>query len=144
MAALILGAMNIEPIHPNRVAQLWPQIADLLASALVTGGGEYNADQLKVMLVQGQQALLVVASPDGAISGALTVAFENYPNDRIAFVTSVGGKMICDADAWQQFEDWARQHGATKIRGYAHKSVARLWRQKFGVEQRYLIVEKPL
>lgn len=136
--------MNIEPIHPNRIAQLWPKVASLLESALLTGGGEYSADQLKVMLVQGQQALIVVSSPEGDIAGALTVAFENYPNDRIAFVTSVGGRMICDAEAWRQFEDWARAHGATRIRGCAHRSVARLWRQKFGVKQRYLIVEKPL
>lgn len=136
--------MHIELVQPSMVQQQWGRVAPFLDAALKTGGGEYGVDQLKVMLTQGIQALIVVLDDSGAVAGALTVAFENYPNDRIAFVTSVGGRMISDADAWSQFEDWARMNGATKIRGCAHKSVARLWRQKFGVKQRYLIVEKTL
>jgi hypothetical protein len=30
------------------------------------------------------------------------------------------------------------------IRGAAHETVARLWRRKFGVQSRYIIVEKKL
>lgn len=135
--------MNLRPVDPRYIAQLWPKIGNMLSKALDTGAGEYNADQLKVMLVNGNQVLLVVEK-DEQIKGAFTIAFENYPNDRIAFVTSVGGRAMCDQEAWEQFEHWARLQGCTKIRGAAYESVARLWRQKFGVESRYIIVEKSL
>lgn len=136
--------MNLQPVHPNFVCQVWPRVEAMLTAALLTGGGEYNVDQLKAMLVQGSQCLLLCVRESGDVAGAFTVAFENYPNDRIAFVTAVGGRAICDAQAWGQFEKWARDMGCTKIRGAAHDSVARLWRQKFNVQPRYLIVEKSL
>lgn len=135
--------MNLRPVPIAYIAQLWPQIGAMIGKALDTGAGEYNADQLKVMLVNGAQTLLVVEQ-DEKIKGAFCIAFENYPNDRIAFVTAVGGRAMCDQGAWQQFEHWARLQGCTKIRGAAYESVARLWRQKFGVESRYIIVEKKL
>lgn len=136
--------MQIHHVTPNFICQLWPRIEAMLTAALETGGGEYNADQLKAMLVRGDQCLLLCLREDGQIAGSFTIAFENYPNDRIAFVTAVGGRAICDGEAWAQFEAWAKSCGATKIRGAAHPAVARLWRQKFGVQQRYLIVEKSL
>lgn len=135
--------MNLRPVDPRYIAQLWPQIGPMLDKALQTGAGEYNADQLKVMLVNGQQVLLVVEHED-KVRGAFSIVFENYPNDRIAFVTAVGGRAMCDQQAWGQLEHWARLQGCTKVRGAAYESVARLWRQKFGVQSRYLIVEKSL
>lgn len=135
--------MNVRPVHPQYVPQLWPKVGAMLQKALETGAGEYNADQLKVMLVNGHQTLLVVEK-DGEVKGAFCIVFELYPNDRIAFVTAVGGRAICDQEAWKQFEHWARLQGCTKIRGAAYESVARLWRQKFGVVSRYIIVEKDL
>jgi hypothetical protein len=135
--------MNLRPVPPAYIPQLWAKVGNMLSKALETGAGEYNADQLKVMLVNGQQVLLVVESGE-EIKGAFCIAFEMYPNDRIAFVTAVGGRAMCDQEAWKQFEHWARLQGCTKIRGAAYESVARLWRQKFGVESRYLIVEKEL
>lgn len=134
--------MNTTPIHPSFIQQIWPKVETMIDRALKTGALEYTADQLKVMLVNGQQILLVVES-EGTVKGAFTVAFENYPNDRIAFVTSIGGR-VSDQEAWKQFEEWARAQGCTKVRGAAFESVARLWRQKFGVESRYIIVEKSL
>ena len=127
----------------NFIAQLWPKVKDMLEAALTHSAGEYNADQLKVMLVNGLQVLLI-AERDGKIYGAATIHFENYPNDRIAFMTAIGGRMIANQDCWQQFLDWARANGCTKVRGAAFEAVARLWRQKFGVESRYIIVEKSL
>lgn len=135
--------MNTRHVNPNYIAQMWPQVEGMLAAALEHSAGEYDVNQLKVMLVNGSQSLLVVES-DGVINGAIAVAFENYPNDRIAFVTAVGGRWIVKQDAWSQFEDWCRAMGCTKIRGAAYESVARLWKRHFGVEPKYLIVEKSL
>jgi len=39
---------------------------------------------------------------------------------------------------------YAKQNGATAVRGSARESVARLWRQKYGFESIYITVEKRL
>jgi hypothetical protein len=115
----------------------------MLDLAMKHSAGEYSTEQLKVMLVNGLQTLLV-ADDNGEFKGAATIAFENYPNDRIAFVTAIGGRMIANQEIWRQFENWCRANGCTKVRGFAFESVARLWKSRFNVEPVYLVVEKKL
>ena len=134
--------MNTQPIHPDYVHQIWPTVARWLENGLVHSGGEYNIDQLKVFVQQGSHILHVFIE-DGEYVGAVTVAFENYPNARIAFVSSIGGRSIADLSALSSFSDWCRAAGCTSIRGAVRPSVARLC-NKFGFEQRYIIVEQSL
>lgn len=135
--------MRIHQVNPSYVCQIWPSVEGFLSSALMTGGGEYNVDQLKGFLTDGRQCLLV-ADDDGEIKGACAISFNSYPNEYIAFVTAIGGRMIANKDLFSQLCEWAKSQGATKIRGAAFESVERLWRQKFGFEERYRIVEKSL
>jgi hypothetical protein len=136
--------MQVQYINPMYVHQVWHLVEKYLEKGLARSGGEYNVDQLKVFLVSGDQQLLVAVDDNGDVCGAAAVQFINYPNDRVAFITSVGGKMIANLEVWQQFEEWCKQSGATMVRGAAFESVARLWKKAFGVEQRYVIVEKKL
>ena len=106
-------------------------------------GGEYSLEQLKVMLTQGKQTLCVGTELDDltlSIKCALTIEWINYPNDRVAFITSIGGKT--DKLGFEQFENWVRANGGTKIQGAAFEAVARLWKRAYGFENRYIIVEK--
>jgi hypothetical protein len=135
--------MNLLQVNPNYVCQLWPKVSGMLEKALLTGGGEYNIDQLKVYLTEGNKTLLVV-DDNGDIKGAVAITLLRYPNDLICFISAVGGKMITSKDLFSQLENWAKSQGCTKIQGAAFESVARLWRQRFGVIERYRIVEKPL
>ena len=96
------------------------------------------------MLVRGEHTLLVVENDEGGVAGAATVVFENYPSARIAFISSVGGRMLANKEVYAQLVDWCKANGCTKIRGAARESIARLWKQKFGFEQRYIIVEQQL
>ena len=133
----------VRQVNPIFIHTIWAQVESMLEKALEHSSGEYNVDQLKVFLVQGLQTLLV-AEDDGKIYGAATISFENYPNDRIAFMTAIGGKMIASKSCWEQFCNWAKANGCTKVRGAAFEEVARLWHQRFGVESVYIIVEKKL
>jgi hypothetical protein len=116
----------------------------MLARALVHSGGEFTIDQLKFMLVRGEQTLLVASEEDGPIQGAAAVIFENFPNERIAFITAIGGRLIACQDLFEQLVEWGRINGATKIRGVAGLAVTRLWKQKFGFAHRYNIVERDI
>jgi hypothetical protein len=95
------------------------------------------------MLTSGVQHLLV-AEINGEVHGAATICFEQYPNERIAFVTAIGGYMIANKDIWKQFENWCKNNGCTKVRGFAFESVARLWKKRFDVDTVYVVVEKTI
>lgn len=136
--------MKLMQIHPGHVCQNWPFVAHWLAPAMAHSAGEYTIDQLKVMLVSGAQALLVVIDDDGGIHGALTVATERYPEMTVALITAIGGKLISSQPLFEEFKAWATAHGHTHIRGLAHESVARLWRQRFGYREIYRTVEYAL
>lgn len=62
-----------------------------ITKALDKGNNEFTADQLKLLVTQGQQQLLLVMKEDKCYV-ALTVQWINYPNDRVAYITYIGGK----------------------------------------------------
>jgi hypothetical protein len=128
-------------IVPN-VQQAWHQVEDMLASAMVHVDGEYTLDQLKVMLVDGKQTLLVLVDDDNKIQTAFTIQWIDYPNDKVAFLTAIGGKT--DLNAFNQFKDWVKASGGTKIQGATFEAVARLWKMKLGFKHKYTIMEYEL
>ena len=135
-----MSSVQIVPSH--YVYHVWDRVVGYLERGLERSGGEYTAEQLKVPLTQGAQTLILVLDDDDEIKGALTIEWINYPNDRVAFITSIGGATY--EPAWQQFIAWLRTNGCTAIRGAAFESVARLWKKKYGFQSRYVMVEKRL
>lgn len=135
--------VSVEQVSPMHVVAIWPRVEPFLARALVFAAGDYTIDQLKAFLVGGHQVLLV-ADNDGEIVGAATVCPIRYPNATVAFITSVGGRLISNQDLFTQLCDWCRGQGFTDIRGAVRESVARLYRQKFGFGDVYQIVGRQL
>lgn len=131
--------LNLRIVPATHIQQTWHEVEDMLYSAMVHAGGEYNLDQLKLMLVENKQVLLVLVDDDNKIKTAFTVEWINYPNDRVAFLTAIGGRT--DLDAFNQFKEWVKINGGTKVQGAAFESVARLWKRKLGFENKYIIVE---
>ena len=115
----------------------------MLAAALKYSAGEYSIDQLRAMVARGQHALLVATDDQNEIHGAATVAFENHPNQRIAFVTTLGGRLIVCKELRNQLFEWCRDQGATRIRGACRKSAARLF-ERMGMKPIYIIMDKQL
>ena len=130
-------------VVPNtHIQQTWDKVEKMLGDAMKHSGGEYDLDQLKVMLVEGRQTLLVTANEDMSIKCSFTIEWINYPNDRVAFITAIGGKTC--TDGWNQFLEWVKRNGGTKVQGAAYESVARLWKKRYGFENRYILVERKL
>ena len=134
--------LNLRIVPSSHIQQTWHEVESMLDKALAHSAGEYNLDQLKLMLVDGKQVLLVLVNDNNEIETAFTVEWINYPNHRIAFLTAIGGKT--DINAFNQFKEWVKVNGGTKIQGAAFESVARLWKKKLGFENRYIIVEYAL
>lgn len=136
--------MKLVHIPTQFVAQTWEKACPFIANALEYAQDDYTIDQVKVYLSTGQWIMIVASNEINEVVGASTITFHNYPNDRVAFVTTVGGKFISDTDTYNQFKEILKGFGATKIQGAARKSIARLWRTKLGFKERHIIVEAKL
>ncbi len=130
--------MNIQRVDVGHIHQIWNLVEEYIASALEYSKGDYTLESVKVLLITGQW-MLVVAVDGDEIKGAATVAFNNRPHDRVAFVTAIGGKLISSAESFAQLKDLLRTVGATCIEGAARDSIARLW-SRYGFEEKYKIV----
>jgi hypothetical protein len=141
--------LQIQPVSANYVAQVWPQVKDFLQEALVKGdpvpewSDNYDISHVQGFLTSGAWELVVAADEQGVIHGCCTVSFANYPKNRVAFITLIGGKLISSQDTFKQLSNILRLAGATKIQGMARPAIARLWKQ-FGFEQRTTLVEVKL
>ena len=132
--------MIVQHVPVEFVAQTWPLVEKHIASAEKFGGDDYTADQIKVYLAKNLWTLLVAVDESNQVQGAATVAFQNYPNDRIAFVTTMGGTMMVNEEVLASLKQALKGFGATKIQGAMRPSMVRL-SQKVGFVERYTIVE---
>jgi len=135
--------LSIQPVGTAYFHQTWPLVEGFLAEALKWGEDDYTADQAKTYLARGDWALIVAVDEENKIQGAAAVNFLNMPNDRVAFVVAIGGKLISNKDTYEQFSTLLKSYGATKIQGAAREAIARLW-TRYGFKERYRIVEAKL
>lgn len=135
--------LSIQPVATAYVHQTWPLVEGFLAEALKWGEDDYTAEQAKAYLAKGEWLLVVAVDEENKIQGASAVNFFNMPNDRIAFVIAIGGKLITSQDTYAQFSALLKTYGATKIQGAAREAIARLW-TRYGFKERYRIVEAKL
>jgi hypothetical protein len=135
--------MNVFPLNVAYLHQHWEEIEKYLQPALdLSGVEEFTLEQMKVYIVNGNWTLIAVEE-NKKLCGAVVVAFANYPNDRIAFVTAIGGKFISSRESSDKFKALLKSMGATKIQGYARESVARLWK-RIGFANKQILVEYKL
>ena len=132
--------LTIQPVPTTKFHQTWPLVEEFLAEALKWGEDDYTKEQAKALLAQGSWLLLVAVDEENIVHGASSVNFINMPNDRIAFITAIGGKLISNTDTYAQLCTVLKGFGATKIQGAARESIARLW-SRYGFKERYIIVE---
>jgi hypothetical protein len=130
--------MNILPVELGHLHRVWPAVEEFIASALEHSTGDYSLDSVKTLLSTGNWMLLV-AVDEQKIHGAATVHMFNRPNDRVAFITTIGGRLISSDDTFRQLKDLLYSLGATCIEGAARESIARLWK-RYGFEEKYRIV----
>jgi len=130
--------MKIQHVNLEYVNQVWPKVEDYIKWAL-DYQTDYTVEHVKTFIVTGAWTLVVAVDEAGEIKGASAIQFFNRPNDRVAFVVSMGGKLITNKETFQQFSDLLRAFGATAIEGAARESIARLWK-RYGFEEKYRIV----
>lgn len=138
--------LTVKPVNANYVHQTWPMVKPFVDDALNKGHDfpdwamQYNSDHVLQFLASGSWLLLVAVDEESKIHGACTVSFLNYPMHRVAFVTTIGGKLISSDSTFEQFRQILKSHGATKIQGYCREAIVRLWK-RYNFEPRNTLVE---
>jgi len=131
--------MKLYVVPTNQVQRFWYLAEPLLQKALEKGNGEFTAEQLKLLVTQGQQQLLLVMK-DEICYVALTVQWINYPNDRVAYITYIGGKNT--KAGMEQFKQWVKHNGGTSIQGSTKfESITKLWNRLYGFNKKYQLME---
>ena len=91
---------------------------------------------------RGDQQLLLIMV-DGKCVCAFTVIQYNFPRHRQMYMSYIGGRQT--KEGWEQFKQWTLNQGCDRISGSAtSESIARLWKQQFGFEKKYISVELKL
>ncbi len=135
---------QVHTVVADKVNDIWDEVGPLLNKAFLSHDDvDYGIEYLKEELVSGKQHLFLVVE-DEKIIGAYTVELIDYNNHRVALTTCIGGKGLFNKNTVQQYEDWARSQGATKIRAYTKKAQARLFKLKMGLEPVMYVLEKRL
>ena len=141
--------MIIKHVDVNYCSQIWHLVEGYLNNALTKGdevpdwSDNYSIDHVQGFITAGTWTLIVALDEENKIQGAATVSFANYPKNRVAFITLIGGRLISNQDTFEQLKALLKQFGATKIQGMARPAIARLWKQ-YGFEQRTTLVEVKL
>ena len=129
--------MKIQHVDINYTNQIWPQVEQFIEAALAYQD-DYSIEHVKVFVTNGTWTLIVAIDDEQTIHGAATIQFYNRPNDRVAFVVTMGGKLITGSETYAQFTDLLKAFGATYIEGASRASAMRLW-ERFGLKEKYRV-----
>ena len=130
--------MNLQVVPVQWVHRTWPMVSAFIEDALKHAKGDYTLDHVQSLLSTGEWTL-VVGVEDGVIHGAATVSLFNRPTDRVAFITTVGGKLVIDDSTFEQVKAIVASMGATALECAARESMTRLL-GRYGFEEKYRIV----
>ena len=135
--------LSVQLVPLSLVHQTWHLVEKFIEDALKWGEDDYTIEQARQNIAEGKWMLVVAIDEQQAIHGAAAINLYNMPNARIAFVVAIGGKLISSPETYEQLCSLVKSLGATRIRGVARESIARLWK-RYGFEERYILVEAKL
>jgi hypothetical protein len=136
-------SLKVQQVPLEYVNQTWDYVEPFIEAALEFSAGDYNAEEIRVMIALGSWHLVVATDEENTIHGALVVTYFNRPTDRVGFVVAIGGKLVSNRATWAQFEDILRSNGATYLEGAGRESIVKLW-SRYGMKPKYTIIGKKL
>ena len=134
--------MRFELVPNEWTARIWPEVEQYVSMAQEFSSEEYTVEQVKTLVLTGVWNLLVATNED-ELCGAVVMAVSNRPNDRVAFIVTMGGKNIVSVDSINQIKEIAVKLGATVLEGAVRESVARL-AIKVGFTEKCRLIEVKL
>ena len=119
--------LRVEVVPVEFVHTVWPKIERYIEAAIEHANGALTVEEVKVRVTDGAWMLIIAINNSDTIQGTAVVSFFNRADNRVAYVTSIGGRLLANADTFSQFCGILRAHGATCIEGTVRDSLLRLW-----------------
>jgi len=133
---------NLFYVPTNHIHQFWHLAEHHLQRAIETAHGEFTIDQLKQYASLGNCCLFLIMDEDNKCHGAITGQWTIYPNDRVFYITYLGGNGV--TDTWDQVKQWVHNNGGTVIQGSTgKKSLIKLY-ERLDFNQKYTLMEYKL
>ena len=126
--------IRVQHVDPNYIYQVWPLVKPWIVPVFEKSllSNYYSIDNLKEYIIRGEQVMLVGVDEDGGLQGEVTIQWCNYPNSRVAYITTFGANIGAELEAYNEFVKWLKAMGATRVECSARPSVARLLKNKMG------------
>ena len=115
--------MSIRYVNVWELDAVWPHAEKYIQDGLEYSRGEMNASQARYAITMNLAELFVCEDEHG-INGAVLVNFVNYPNYRVAHISSLGGKGVM-----HNFDDLKallKRAGASYVDAQCRDSVMRM------------------
>ena len=133
---------SIELIPTAYVHQNWLAVEPFIDASSEWANGDFTVDQIRADLGQGR-AFLYCAKDGQSVIGAAVIVFQNGRNKRVAFVLSIGGKLVSNQENFDQLAGLLKKAGATHIGGSGRPSISRLW-SRFGFKEKSVLFERSI
>lgn len=136
---LDVGLVRAEDIHA-----LWSKAEPFVESSCREANADVSPVEVKLKLLSGEWTLIVVFDEETQdIEGTVVVHVYNRLNDRVAFITAIGGKFITNGYSFERLRELLRDMGATCIEGNVRDSVLKLL-SKLGFVKKSTTISYPL
>ena len=143
------NGIEVLQIIPSKVEDIWPLVHFMIAEALVYSGRYAEAEDIKQLLLSGDnQLFLVFGSEEGEtnkVYGVITTRiFENPNFKELQGLICTGKKM----NLWEEklintLEKFAKVNGCKKVKAYMRPGYKKVM-TKFGYKSRHVEFEKEL
>ena len=131
---------HVKPVPIEFVNQVWGEVENFMEQSARHSCGEVTLEEIKMRVLDGTWHLIVALDDNDVVHGAATVYFFNRTDNRVAYVTGIGGKLLANMNTFSQFCDILRLHGATCIEGTVRESLMRLW-ARLGARKKSTVVQ---
>jgi hypothetical protein len=131
--------MPLYQLNPRELPQVWPVVAPLLQKAIDLDPSSVTIEQVEYSVRTGRTSLLVWEESTVGITGAATVDLIDYPRERIANITLLGGRSVVQQTVFDEVCNWMRLSGATKAQCWANGSRVQLY-EKMGMKATHQVM----
>lgn len=128
--------MNLFVVPTHLALKAWSDGAHKLTEAIEKAKGEVTPDQLRMLLARGERQLIGIED-GGTVLVWFAVTVEQLPNVRVLYIYAAWAPGAVTAEVFAPLADFARDAGASEIRGASNDAIMRIWRAKLGAEKLY-------
>jgi hypothetical protein len=136
-------ALTLQTVPLAKVHEVWPKVQHWIQESVQYSGGAFDLDSALVYASHGQWQLILIVDSHGREQGIIAVELINHYQQRVAWVTALGGSAVTTAEAYGALKAWAKSQGATDLQAGCRAGMVRLL-ARLGMTARYTVIGERL